>query len=115
MHSVKSLIMANSLHGFSIHALDGSLGHIEDFFFNDQAWSIRNVVVDLGTWLPGRKVLLLPDLLGHADWLKKFIETNSTKAAIENSPDWDTSLPVGLQSERQKYQFIMQQEPYAPE
>jgi hypothetical protein len=114
MQNIRPLIMANSLRGFGIHAADGALGHIDDFYFNDQTWKIYHTVVDIGHWLPGRKVLLLPDLLGHADWRKKFIEARTTKEQIRNSPDSDTTLPVGLQIERMKEQFIMQ-EPFIPE
>jgi hypothetical protein len=114
MATIRPLIMANSLHGFEIHASDGALGRIEDFYFNDQTWKIYHMVVDLGNWLSGRKVLLLPELLGHADWRKKFIEARTTKELIRKSPDSDTVLPVGLQIERQKNQLLMQ-EPFIPE
>jgi hypothetical protein len=114
MATIRPLIMANSLHGFTIHAADGALGRIEDFYFNDQTWKIYHVVADLGNWLSDRKVLLLPELLGHADWRKKFIEARTTRELIRNSPDSDTILPVGLQIEKQK-NFLIMQEPFIPE
>jgi hypothetical protein len=115
MQSIRPLILANSLHGFSIQASDGALGRIEDFYFNDQTWKIYYTVVDLGHWLPGRKVLLLPHLLGHADWRKKFIEARTTKEQIRNSPDFETKLPVGMQLERLKDQYIIQHDIFFPE
>ena len=115
MKSIRPLILANSLRGFTIHAKDGPLGRIEDFFFNDQTWKIFRVAVDLGHWLPGRKVLLLPHLLGHADWRKKFIDARTTTEQIRNSPDMESALPVGLQIERDMTRFIMQQDTFVPE
>ncbi|MBN1129807.1 MAG: hypothetical protein JXA71_12510 [Chitinispirillaceae bacterium] len=100
MHNIRPLVLANSLHGFHIHAKDGSLGRIDDFYFNDESWKIHNVVVDLGNWLPGRKVLIVPDILGHADWRKKFIEARTTRELIRKSPGAETTPPVAIQKER---------------
>ena len=35
-------------------------GTAKDFLFDDETWRIRWMVVDPGTWLPGRKVLVPP-------------------------------------------------------
>ena len=107
MQNMKPLIMANSLHGFEIHAEDGVVGPIEDFYFNDQTWKISHVVANVGDWLWDRKVLFDPELLGHADWRKKFIEASATKEKIINSPDYKTALPVALQIEKQVYQPLI--------
>ena len=29
----------------TLHALDGEIGHVKDFYFDDQKWAIRYVVV----------------------------------------------------------------------
>ena len=100
--------MANSLHGFEIHASDGTKGRIDDFYFNDQTWKIYHVVVDISSWMSERKVVLLPDIFGHADWRKKYIEARTTKQRISESPDSDTVLPVALQIEKQINMSIMQ-------
>ena len=44
----------NSLLGHAIHATDGEIGKIDDFYFDDARWVVRYVVVDTGTWLTGR-------------------------------------------------------------
>jgi hypothetical protein len=46
--------------GARLHARDGEIGHLKDFFFDDQSWTIRYLVADTGNWLPNRKVLLSP-------------------------------------------------------
>jgi hypothetical protein len=43
------------LENYAIGATDGSIGHVEDFYFDDQAWFIRYLVVKTGAWLAGRK------------------------------------------------------------
>lgn len=114
MHNLRPLVLANSLHGFHIHATDGPLGRIDDFYFNDGSWKIHHVVIDLGSWFPGKKVLLLPDILGHADWRRKFIAARTTRELIRRSPDARSTLPVALQKEREIRQSLIE-DPFLPE
>jgi sporulation protein YlmC with PRC-barrel domain len=100
--------MANSLHGFEVQASDGASGRIDDFYFNDQTWNICHVVVDVGGWLMEKKVLLSPEVFGHADWRKKHIEVKITRKQIGENPDADTIIPDGLQYEKQASMSIMQ-------
>jgi len=50
------------LYGDELRATDGEIGKITDFYFEDQNWAVRYVVVDTGTWLSGRLVLISPML-----------------------------------------------------
>ena len=53
------------LEGFTIGATDGAIGKVTDFYFDDESWVIRYVVVDTSAWL-GREVLLSPYSMGAA-------------------------------------------------
>ena len=55
------------LKGYAIGATDGDIGKLDDFYFDDEAWTIRYLVADTGNWLLGRKVLISPIALGKAD------------------------------------------------
>lgn len=82
------------LEGFRILATDGDIGKVHDFFFEDQSWAVRYLVVDTGHWLPGRKVLLpTPMLLGPHPQEKTFAVT-LTREKVKTSPDVDTDKPV---------------------
>ena len=100
MRIIRPLVLADSLRGFAIHEVDGILGHIEDFYFDDRTWKVTRVIAGLGHWLPGREVLLPPDLLGRADWKKKFIEARTTRDAVRKSPEWDSTPPASFQFEK---------------
>lgn len=39
----------NNLEDYAIRATDGTIGHVKDFYFDDQAWVIRYLVVDTNT------------------------------------------------------------------
>jgi hypothetical protein len=89
------------LRGYAIRATDGVIGRVDDFYFDDEDWSIRYLVVDTGSWLSGRKVLISPIALGHAGWMGRQLPVALTRAQVEGSPDIDTRKPVSRQHEAQ--------------
>ena len=93
------------LYGDKIGAIDGEIGHIKDFYFDDKNWTVRYVVVDTGSWLPGRKVLLSPWALGRLDPTGKVLRVNLTKAQIEKSPHIDSHKPVSRQYEEEYHKY----------
>ena len=46
--------------GAAVSARDGDVGKIEDVYFDDQHLTVRYLVVDTGTWLEARRVLISP-------------------------------------------------------
>jgi sporulation protein YlmC with PRC-barrel domain len=89
----------NSLIGYSIEATDGKIGTVKDFYFDDETWTIRYLVVKTGNWLSGRQVLISPVALIKKNWSNGLIPVNLTKEQIQNSPDIDTDKPVSRQQE----------------
>jgi hypothetical protein len=89
------------LEDYVIGATDGTIGHVKDFYFDDQAWVIRYLVVDTGDWLSSRKVLISPIAIGHPNWMDKVLPVSITKEQVKNSPDIDTEKPVSRQHEIQ--------------
>jgi hypothetical protein len=96
MHNPVSI---DHLIGFSVQASDGAIGHVDDFYFHETDWAIRYVVVDLGRWLPGRKVLLAPGALSPPRWERRTLPVDCTRRQIETSPPIDTDKPVTRQHE----------------
>ncbi|WEK21584.1 MAG: PRC-barrel domain-containing protein [Candidatus Pedobacter colombiensis] len=92
-HNVKSLS------GFTIGATDGEIGEVEEFYFDDETWTIRYLVVKTGGWLSGRKVLLSPVALQQPDWKNKIFPVNLNKEQVKKSPDIDTKKTVSRQHE----------------
>jgi hypothetical protein len=87
------------LKNYTIGATDGEVGQVADFFFDDQAWVIRYLVVETGSWLMSRKVLISPYSLQGADWEHKRLPVRITRAQVKDSPDIDTEQPVSRQHE----------------
>lgn len=87
------------IQGLSIKASDGEIGKVHEFLFDDVSWNIRYIVVDSGTWLNSRLVLLSPNVLGKPDFENKLFTVNLTRERVQNSPLIDTDKPVSRQHE----------------
>jgi hypothetical protein len=95
----------NQLYGDELRATDGEIGHIKDFYFDDQNWAVRYVVVDTGSWLSGRLVLISPHVFTNFDLDGVCRGVNLTRKQIENSPDFDSEKPVSRQYEDEYYRY----------
>jgi hypothetical protein len=91
------------LYGNQLGASDGKIGHVKDFYFEDQTWTIRYLVADTDAWLPGRQVLIPPHSLGRLDQAEKILRVNLTRKQIEDSPPLETNKRVLRQFEEEYY------------
>ena len=57
----------NHLQGFTLRAIDGEIGKVDQFYCDDETWAIRYLVVNTSNWLPGRLVLISPIAIGQTD------------------------------------------------
>ncbi|MHB1544268.1 MAG: PRC-barrel domain-containing protein [Gammaproteobacteria bacterium] len=91
----------NELKDYAIRATDGDIGHVEDFYFDDKTWVVRYLIVDTGTWLASRKVLISPIAISRSNWTEKMLHVAITRQQVKDSPDIDTDKPVSRQHEMQ--------------
>lgn len=96
---------ASAINGYAIAANDGRLGTASDLLFDDGIWLVRWLVVDTGKWLPGRKVLLPPSVLGHLDPSEREFAVGLTMQQVKDSPDISTERPVSRQLEAHIYDY----------
>lgn len=95
----------NDLRGCTIGATDGDVGNVDDVYFDDQSWTVRHLVVDTGTWLPGRRVLVPPHTVRGIDGGGRRVRTDLTTQQVKDSPDVDTARPVSRQHESRIYEY----------
>lgn len=87
------------LRQFAIAATDGTIGSVDDVYFDSERWAVRYLVVDTGGWLSGRRVLISPISVTRTDWSEQHVELSISRAQVEGSPDIDTHKPVSRQHE----------------
>jgi hypothetical protein len=89
----------DELKGFTIGATDGDIGKIADFYFDDEKWTVRYLVVDTGGWLTGRQVLISPVAVTTVDLNASRVNVRLTKEQVEKSPGIEEHKPVSRQQE----------------
>ncbi|MGO9259347.1 MAG: PRC-barrel domain-containing protein [Bryobacteraceae bacterium] len=93
------LTNATHLKGLAIRATDGELGTVDEFYFDDETWAIRYLIVETGGWLGGKLVLISPFSVTNTDWEARRLDVALTKKQVADSPDINTHQPVSRQHE----------------
>jgi hypothetical protein len=99
LHSVKKL------DGCRILATDGAIGTVKEIYFDDEQWVVRYLVLDTGSWLNGRKVLISPYAVKFVDWDTRAVAVNLTRYQVQRSPGIDTDKPVSRQQEAEYHRY----------
>ncbi len=74
------------LAGFSVEAVDGGIGKVDEASYDVGA---SYIVVDTGPWIFGKKVLLPAGVIQDVDLDAETVYVNRTKDEIKNAPEFD--------------------------
>lgn len=91
------------VHGYGIQARDGAIGEVEDFLIEDKAWNILYMVVDTGSWLPGRKVLVSPQWVQQVEWSQRRVDVDLSRETIKKSPEYVPEMTPSREYEEKLY------------
>jgi hypothetical protein len=105
------LLSAQDLEGYTIQARDGEIGQVKSLYFEEQQWTIRYLVVDVGSWLQRQQVLLIPAAVEQVDLDERKLVTSLTRDQVKNSPDVETRPTVEREKELALHQYY-QWQPY---
>jgi hypothetical protein len=96
------LLSTRQASGYTIEAVDGPVGHIRDFVFEDDTWLIRYLTIDTHEWWQSENEVLLPtesiDSIASAGFT---ISTILGRDAIQNSPVYLDYVPLRRMYETQ--------------
>lgn len=99
LHNLKEI------YGSKLAALDGEIGVVKDFYFDDQTWVIRYLVADTGFRLAGRLVLLSPHAFGKWDQYEKTLHLKLQQKQIEHSPSLESHRPISRPFETEYHRY----------
>jgi hypothetical protein len=80
--------------GYHIQAIDGEIGHVDDFAADDKTWDLRYVLVNTRNWLARQRVLISPQWITSVDWAQEKLWVDLTVDKVENSPKYDIEEPI---------------------
>jgi len=81
----------SKIRGFHIHAMNGEIGHVDDFLLDESTWALRYLVVDTSNWIGGKRVLVSPQVITRLDPERERIDVSLTREQIEHSKSLDTA------------------------
>lgn len=90
---------AKKLLKMTVETSDQELGQVESFYFDDERWVIRYLLVNRGSTLSPDMVLISPILIDRVDFEQSRIRLYVDTKAVNNSPDIDTQEPVSRRME----------------
>jgi hypothetical protein len=80
------LELSSDLTGFSIEALDGGIGKVDE---SNMETSASYLIVDTGPWIFGKKVMLPAGVIDTVDYDTETVFVSRTKDEIKNAPEFD--------------------------
>jgi len=73
--------------GCGIEARDGAIGSVADLVVDDETWEITDVLVDSRQWLPGKLLLISPEVIERIDWPEKKVHLRLALEDILQAPE----------------------------
>jgi len=101
------------IQGRTIQAIDGDIGKATEIYFDDEKWAIRYLIVDTGSWLAQRKVLISPYAIMQPMQNDGPIRLALNREQVKNSPDVDTHQPISRRQESDQMRYYRYPEYWA--
>ncbi|RPJ51021.1 MAG: PRC-barrel domain containing protein [Acidobacteria bacterium] len=97
--------LLNDVKGSAVRASDGDIGMVTDYYFDDQRWAIRYLVVDVGNLVRGGFVLISPIAVRGTDWENQTIDLSIDRERVRSGPTTDVLQPISRQYETDYYRY----------
>jgi sporulation protein YlmC with PRC-barrel domain len=96
---------ANHLKGYKLHSINGEIGKVKEFYFDDHHWAVRYLVADTGGWLSDHQVLISPYAIHAINEPQKNIALYLSNQQIEGCPSLESDQPVSKHYEAAYYGY----------
>lgn len=80
--------------GYRLKARDGKAGRVKDIIFDDSSWRVCHVVVAIGRWWSGKKVLVPSEWITSISWGRSSVEANLDRGVICAAPEYNPLAPI---------------------
>lgn len=92
--------------GFLVYANDDKLGNVEDFYFDQDHFVFRYLVINTGKWLQNQENIISTNEITKIDFDSRKITVDLTKSEIEKSPTLDQNKPISKIKEKELIEFF---------
>jgi uncharacterized protein YrrD len=95
-HQDPHLRSSKEVAGYEVQATDDTVGHVEDFLFDDKDWSIQLIAIDTDHWWPDKSVLISPQRIQGISWSDRKVRVDLSRKEVEDSEEYDPANPPPL-------------------
>lgn len=95
----RDLYAARQLIGYRLEAVDGEVGALQDFLLDLDHWVVRYFIVELDTFLGGRRRLISPGAAEAIHPSDRLLRVHFSAAEIEAAPEYDPRHPLDPHAE----------------
>lgn len=85
--------------GLPVSAVDGDIGTVKSFYFDDRKWTVRYIAVETGRLANRRDVLISPLSVIETGLASRMFKVNLTRNQVDGGPEVDLNKPVSRQLE----------------
>lgn len=79
---------AREVRGYRVIAIDGAVGHLDNFLVEPETWAIRYLAVNTGGMLKKHEVLFTPKLVDRVIWAEATVNVNASRTLVESAPEY---------------------------
>lgn len=91
-----------NLEGWTIYGSDRQdIGTVDDFYLDDEHWTVRYLVANIGRWGALQETLIPPEAIDRTNRGDPRIVVGLTREQIEHLPSADTRRPIARRYERE--------------
>lgn len=88
------LTSLKSLLGYRLRAVDGHIGKVRDFHFDNESWTLRHMAVSTHAHFPWPVVLIEPKAIGRPDWVDQTLTVFHMVQDVRHAPKLTTDPPL---------------------
>ena len=88
------LTSLRTLLGYRLRAVDGHIGKVRDFHFDNESWMLRHMAVSTHVHFPWPVVLIEPKAIGRPDWVDQTLTVFHTMQDVRQAPKLATDPPL---------------------
>jgi hypothetical protein len=93
------IFQVKELRKYDIHARDGIVGRVDDFYFDDFEWGLRYLIISGNEEMEERKLLISTIALNQPDFNNSQLSIDLSKGILKNSPEVKLDRPITREEE----------------
>lgn len=85
---------AREMQGYAVRAGRREVARLSSFLLDEEGWQVRWLVVDTGSAMTSRLVLLDPARVGEIDWAAATVDVEVPPDRLDGAPEYDPTAPA---------------------